>query len=72
MMWMWLKNVAGELPAVHVTWFSCVFLPNTNNQVKYRWKGGPILLLDGFWGVRDLLELEKPYGLKNCPANISR
>lgn len=41
---------------------------STDKQVSYRWEGGPVLL-QGVLGVKNLLELEKPYGLKSCAAN---
>lgn len=63
---------AGWVTSSGCALFSCwVLPPSTHKQVNHRWEGGPFLL-HGFFGVKDPLELEKPSGVRSCPANTSR
>lgn len=67
----WGNSTQEPLP-VGVDLFYCwVLPPSACKQVNHRWEGGSFLL-HGFFGVKDPLKLEKPSGLRSCPASINR
>lgn len=70
--WSWLRQFPSGVTSSGCALFYCwVLPPSTCKQVNHRWEGGPFLL-HGFFGVKDPLELEKPSGVRSCPANTSR